>query len=111
ASDLNISAIQGLHIAEEARDLTADTISVNNDGNLDARARRIVNLASGIDDGDAVSMRQLRQFDASALNSAIAAANSATQASASALAASSSATVSVSSAGESMVSASSSRDY
>ncbi|MCY4689457.1 hypothetical protein LI077_22785, partial [Escherichia coli] len=32
AYDLNISQIQTLHVAEEARDLTADTIGVNNDG-------------------------------------------------------------------------------
>lgn len=110
AYDLNISSIQSLHIAEEARDLTADTISINNDGNLDARARKIVNLASGVDDGDAVSMRQLRQFDQSALNSAIASANSAQESLASANSASSSAAVSVSKAGEAMVSATSARD-
>ncbi|WP_289474950.1 phage tail fiber domain-containing protein, partial [Klebsiella pneumoniae] len=41
AYDLNIAQVQTLHVAEEARDLTADTIGVNNDGNLDARGRRI----------------------------------------------------------------------
>ena len=42
AYDLNTSQVQSLHIAEEARDLTADTIAVNNDGDLDARGRRLV---------------------------------------------------------------------
>ncbi|ARM69606.1 tail fiber protein [Pseudomonas phage WRT] len=77
AYDLNISQVQSLHIAEEARDLTADTIGVNNDGDLDARARKIVNLADGVNDGDAVNMRQQRQWAGSALNSANASAASA----------------------------------
>lgn len=63
AYDLNISQIQTLHVAEEARDLTADTIGVNNDGHLDARGRRIVNLAHAVDDGDAVSLGQLKTMD------------------------------------------------
>lgn len=77
AYDLNISSVQSLHIAEEARDLTADTIGVNNDGNLDARARKIVNLADGVNDGDAVNLRQQKQWAGSALNQAQAAAASA----------------------------------
>ena len=63
AYDLNISQIQTLHVAEEARDLTADTIGVNNDGNLDARGRRIVNLADGVDDGDAISVGQVKRMN------------------------------------------------
>ncbi|QVD48963.1 tail fiber protein [Pseudomonas phage vB_Pci_PCMW57] len=77
AYDLNISQVQSLHIAEEARDLTADTIGVNNDGDLDARARKIVNLADGVNDGDAVNLRQQKQWAGSALNSATASAASA----------------------------------
>lgn len=86
AYDLNISSVQSLHIAEEARDLTADTIGVNNDGNLDARARKIVNLADGTDDGDAVNLRQQKQWAGSALNQAQAAAASAQAAAAQAAA-------------------------
>lgn len=63
AYDLNISQIQTLHVAEEARDLTADTIGVNNDGNLDARGRKIVNLADGSDDGDAISVGQVKRMN------------------------------------------------
>lgn len=72
AYDLNISQVQTLHVAEEARDLTADTIGVNNDGNLDARGRRIVNLADGVDDGDAISLGQVKRWNESAWNSKVA---------------------------------------
>lgn len=65
AYDLNIAQIQTMHVAEEARDLTADTIGVNNDGHLDARGRRIVNLANAIDDRDAVPLGQLKMMDQS----------------------------------------------
>ena len=73
ATDLNVSQIQTLHVAEEARDLTADTIGINNDGHLDARGRRIVNVADGVDAGDAVSFGQMQRFDGSAYNSMISA--------------------------------------
>ncbi|WYW04488.1 tail fiber protein [Pseudomonas phage vB_PpuP-Mudajogi] len=102
AYDLNISSVQSLHIAEEARDLTADTIGVNNDGNLDARARKIVNLADGTDDGDAVNLRQQKQWAGSALNQAQAAAASAQAAAQSAAAALASANASAGSASSSL---------
>ncbi|ASD51051.1 tail fibers protein [Pasteurella phage PHB01] len=59
AQDLNISTIQALHIAEEARGLAADTLGVNDDGNLDARGRKIVNVANPDSDRDAVNFRFL----------------------------------------------------
>ena len=65
AYDLNLSQIQTLHVAEEARDLTADTIGVNGDGDLDARNRKIVNVARGINNADAMNVGQLREFDTS----------------------------------------------
>ena len=73
AYDLNISQVQTLHVAEEARDLTADTIGVNNDGDLDARGRRIVNVADGMEPGDAITFGQVQRWNNSALNSANAA--------------------------------------
>lgn len=60
AYDLNVAQIQTMHVAEEARDLTADTLGVNNEGHLDARGRRIVNLANAVDDRDAVPFGQLK---------------------------------------------------
>lgn len=70
AYDLNIAQIQTIHIAEEARDLTADTIGVNGDGDLDARGRRIVNVANPTHDLDALNLATVKQWDNSALNSA-----------------------------------------
>lgn len=70
AYDLNTSQVQSLHIAEEGRDIATDTIGVNNDGDLDARGRKIVNLADGTSDFDAVNLRQQRQWAGSALNQA-----------------------------------------
>jgi hypothetical protein len=70
ASDLNTATVQALHIAEEGRDIATDTIGVNNDGNLDARGRRIVNLADAVDPGDAVTLYQNQQWAGSALNQA-----------------------------------------
>lgn len=63
AYDLNVAQVQTLHVAEEARDLTADTIGVNNDGNLDARGRRIVNLADAVLDSDAISLGQVKRMN------------------------------------------------
>ncbi|QHJ79952.1 MAG: hypothetical protein [Caudoviricetes sp.] len=70
AADLNISQIQTLHVAEEARDLMTDSISINEQGQLDARGRRIVNVADGIDDGDVVTIRQMKAWDEGALQQA-----------------------------------------
>ena len=70
AYDLNVAQIQTMHVAEEARDLTSDTIGVNNDGHLDARGRRIVNVADGIAPGDAVTIGQMDRWTGSASNSA-----------------------------------------
>ena len=55
ASDLNAAQIQAMHIAEEARDLAADSLYVNDNGDLDARGRKIVNLGDAIDGKDATN--------------------------------------------------------
>ena len=70
AYDLNTSQIQSLHIAEEGRDVASDTIGVNNDGDLDARGRKIVNLADATSDGEAVTLRQQKTWAGSALSHA-----------------------------------------
>lgn len=69
AYDLNIAQIQTMHVAEEARDLTADTIGVNNEGHLDARGRRIVNLGNAVNDRDAVPFGQLKSMNQNAWDS------------------------------------------
>lgn len=66
ADDLNVSQIQSLHVAEEARDLVSDTIGTDNDGNL----------ADAVNDGDAVNLRQQKTWASSALSSANAAKSS-----------------------------------
>lgn len=53
--DLNTSQIQVLHIAEEAKDMTVDTIGMDIYGNLDARWRRIVHVSSPVEAGDALN--------------------------------------------------------
>ena len=68
AYDLNISQIQTLQVAEEARDLMVDSLTVNDKGELDARGRHIVNVADGVADGDVITIRQMKAWDASALN-------------------------------------------
>lgn len=80
AYDLNVAQIQTMHVAEEARDMTADTIGINKDGHLDARGRKIVNVADATEAGDAVSFGQMQRFDGSAYNSMIAAKASETNA-------------------------------
>lgn len=91
AYDLNTSQVQSLHIAEEGRDIASDTIGVNNNGDLDARARRIVNVADAIADGDAVNLRMQKTWAATALGYSKAAGISAGQAAQSAANASTSA--------------------
>lgn len=98
ANELNISQVQTLHVAEEARNMVVDTIGADNNGNLDARGRRLVNLADGFEPGDAVTLRQEQAWAASTLgnrNAAEAARDRAVTAQ----------TISESKAGEAMVSA------
>lgn len=59
ANDLNVSQLQSAHIAEEARDAALMAMPQDDSGNLDARNRRIVRLADGIEPTDAVNKKQL----------------------------------------------------
>lgn len=59
ATDLNASQVQAIHIAEEARDAALLAMPQDDQGNLDARNRRIVRLAPGIDGTDAINKNQL----------------------------------------------------
>lgn len=77
ATDLNVSQVQTMHIAEEGRDVASNTLGVDSDGNLDARGRKLVNLVDGQNDQDAVTIRQMKAWNESALNSATASAQSA----------------------------------
>ncbi|WP_085589366.1 phage tail fiber protein [Pseudomonas sp. B14(2017)] len=77
ATDLNLAQIQTMHVAEEARNAVTDTIGTDTNGNLDARARRIVNVADAVEEGDAINLRMMEQWDQSALSSANASAASA----------------------------------
>lgn len=55
ASDLDVSSIQTIHIAEEARDSIDDAIIKDKEGNWDAKGNRIVNVGTPEDDSDAVT--------------------------------------------------------
>ena len=57
AKDLDASAIQTIHIAEEGRDIINDALIVDKKGNWDARGHRIVNVGDPIGDTDAVSFK------------------------------------------------------
>lgn len=113
ATDMNLSQLQSIHLAEEARDLTSDTIGTNANGELDARGKKIVNVVNGINNLDAVNYQQLMlaqgstgQAAASAAASATTATTKATDAANSATGAANSATAAASSASQASSSAS-----
>lgn len=57
AKDLDVSAIQTIHIAEEGRDIINDALIVDKEGNWDAKGKRIVNVGDPIDDNDAITLK------------------------------------------------------
>lgn len=57
ATDLDVSAVQTIHIAEEARDIINDALIKDKEDNWDAKGHRIVNVGDPIGDNDAVSFK------------------------------------------------------
>lgn len=80
AGELNVAQVQTLHVAEEARDLTLLSVGINEDNDLDAHGRRIVNLRAGVNPTDAVNMNQLAGTEAVTAQHVALAAQSAAQA-------------------------------
>ena len=58
ADDLDLSQLQVLHVAEEAREAATETIGTNSAGMLDARGRRIVNVGNSVGRQDAMPYGQ-----------------------------------------------------
>ena len=61
AKDLDVSAIQTIHIAEEGRDAINDAIIGDKEGNWDARGHRITNVGTPIEDNDAVTLKHYKE--------------------------------------------------
>lgn len=61
ATDLDVSAVQTVHIAEEARDVINDAITGDKEGNWDAKGHRITNVGAPIEDNDAVTLKRYKE--------------------------------------------------
>lgn len=57
ATDLDTSQVQAFHIAEEGRDILEDSLSVNREGNWDAKGKRIINVGAPVADNDAITLK------------------------------------------------------
>lgn len=55
ANDLDVSSVQTIHIAEEARDVINDALLKDKQGNWDAKGKRITNVGAPVADSDAVT--------------------------------------------------------
>lgn len=55
ATDLDVSSVQTIHIAEESRDIINDALIKDKEGNWDAKSNRIVNVGNPEADSDAVT--------------------------------------------------------
>lgn len=73
ATDLDTSQVQALHIAEEGRDILEDSLSVNREGNWDAKGKRIINVGAPVADNDAMTYGIYKADALGALQSKIAA--------------------------------------
>lgn len=61
ATDLDVSAVQTIHIAEESRDIINDALIKDKEGNWDAKGNRIVNVGDAVSDGDAVNLKLYKE--------------------------------------------------
>ena len=73
ATDLDTSQVQAFHIAEEGRDILEDSLSVNREGNWDAKGKRIINVGAAVSDSDAMTYGIYKADALGALHSKIAA--------------------------------------
>lgn len=73
ATDLDTSQVQAFHIAEEGRDILEDSLSVNREGNWDAKGKRIINVGAAVSDNDAMTYGIYKADALGALHSKIAA--------------------------------------
>ena len=73
ATDLDTSQVQAFHIAEEGRDILEDSLSVNREGNWDAKGKRIINVGAPVADNDAMTYGSYKADALGALQSKIAA--------------------------------------
>lgn len=73
ATDLDTSQVQAFHIAEEGRDILEDSLSVDREGNWDAKGKRIVNVGTPEADSDAMTYGIYKADALGALHSKIAA--------------------------------------
>lgn len=55
ANDLDVSSVQTIHIAEEARDVINDALLKDKQGNWDAKGKRITNVGTPVADSDAMT--------------------------------------------------------
>jgi len=57
AKDLDISQVQAFHIAEEGRDILNDSLTVDRNGNWDAKKKRITRVGDPVETTDAVNKK------------------------------------------------------
>lgn len=58
--DLDMANRQAVFLAQEVQDTASSTIALDGSDNYDMKMRRLVNVATGVDDTDAVNMLQLQ---------------------------------------------------
>lgn len=73
ANDLDVSSVQTIHIAEEARDVINDALLKDKQGNWDAKGKRITNVGAPVADNDAMTYGIYKADALGALHSKIAA--------------------------------------